>query len=105
MASISITGHIIDGPEVVKERSSSVCSFTVSGHEKDAAPAEKHFFKCRAKGKIADAISAGAKPGMELFVTGEFETEKFHDSNKNNIYDNIVSVNGFFNSDMGHITA
>ena len=105
MASISITGHIIDGPEVVKERNSTVCSFTVSGHEKDAIATEKHFFKCRAKGKIADAISEGAKPGMELFITGEFEAEKFHDSNKNNIYDNMVTVNGFFNSDIGHITS
>ncbi|HOP62118.1 MAG TPA: single-stranded DNA-binding protein [Spirochaetota bacterium] len=105
MGSISLSGHIIDGPEIARERNSMTCTFTVSGKEKDAAEAEKHFFKCRARGKIAEALSESLKAGMDFYITGDFAAEKYSDSNKNSIYDNIVTVNGFFNSDIGHITA
>ncbi len=105
MANISITGHIIEGPETTTIKNKTVCNFVISGREKDAEMSEHHFFKCAASGKLAETISETAQIGMELYLTGTYDTERFSDSENNPIYDNRITVDGFFNSDTTRVSA
>lgn len=105
MNSICIAGHIVGTPEIIRIEYNNVCLFSVLAHEKSVIDSENHFFKCEASGELAELIAEHAKDGMEIFIEGKYESKSFIDENKNQIFDNRITVEGIVSSEIEHMVA